>query len=277
MTDFSGFEPQVGEIRALRTFRVGPGGVLYPLFSARGWVDGVNEAFCHAPGAGPDKHVPADPDCSCGFYAYADRASAGEYPHARYVLAVIACWGHVIAGTRGIRAQFARIEGLWLSPVVPAELAGEVAGRYPSARLHGSAEDLLAAHPLSDLDSYEPAGAARTAARRRGVRLGTAAIVLAGLAPGSWIRGLTDGWLIWLLGVGALLAIALVPRPGRHDVATQRRRMICFALGLWLVSPLAGAAGVLLLRLPLVQIVALGLAHRAALNRVARTFPAHVR
>ena len=33
MDAFAGFEPQVGEIRAVRSFRVGPDGTLYPLFS----------------------------------------------------------------------------------------------------------------------------------------------------------------------------------------------------------------------------------------------------
>ena len=48
MPDAGQFEPQLGEIRAVRTFRVGPGGLLFPLFSRRPWVDGDNEAACHA-------------------------------------------------------------------------------------------------------------------------------------------------------------------------------------------------------------------------------------
>jgi hypothetical protein len=44
MDAFAGFEPQVGEIRAVRSFRVGPDGALYPLFSDQAWVDGANIA-----------------------------------------------------------------------------------------------------------------------------------------------------------------------------------------------------------------------------------------
>ncbi|MDP9094257.1 MAG: hypothetical protein M3N95_15310 [Actinomycetota bacterium] len=49
MDAYSGFEPQVGEIRALRTFRIGPGGLLYPLFSDHAWTDGTNTAECPLP------------------------------------------------------------------------------------------------------------------------------------------------------------------------------------------------------------------------------------
>ncbi len=54
MEAYAGFEPRVGEIRALRTFRIGPGGVLYPLFSNTPWSDGTNTARCHA-GAASDE------------------------------------------------------------------------------------------------------------------------------------------------------------------------------------------------------------------------------
>ena len=42
METYAGFEPQIGEIRALRTFRIGPDGKLYPLYSDTAWVDGTN-------------------------------------------------------------------------------------------------------------------------------------------------------------------------------------------------------------------------------------------
>ena len=118
MDAFAGFEPQVGEIRAVRSFRVGPDGALYPLFSDQAWVDGTNTARCRVSPDDPDHGAP-DPECTCGFYAYASARAADEYPHARHVLAVVACWGRVIAGSRGIRAEKARIEAIWMSPKVP--------------------------------------------------------------------------------------------------------------------------------------------------------------
>ena len=121
MEAYAGFDPRVGEIRALRTFRIGPGGVLYPLFSNTPWSDGTNTARCRAGGASDEsaEHRAPEPDCTCGFYAYACEAAAAEYPNARHVLATVACWGRVIAGTRGIRAEHGRIEAIWMSETVP--------------------------------------------------------------------------------------------------------------------------------------------------------------
>src|SRR5882762_5927320 len=112
MEAFSGFEPQVGEIRALRTFRIGRDGGLYPLFSDVRWAAHANTARCRSPGMGRDEtdHLVVEPGCTCGFYAYADEQTAAEYPHSRHVLAVVACWGRIIAGTRGLRSQYTRVE-----------------------------------------------------------------------------------------------------------------------------------------------------------------------
>lgn len=149
MEAFGGFEPQVGEIRALRTFRIGPGGVLYPLFVDRAWTPGTNTSLCRLPQPTGQHltwrapHPAPDPDCGCGFYAYADDTSAGEYPHSRHVLAVIACWGQVIAGTRGVRSQHARIEALWISPKVPNELKAAVTAHYPDLSVYGTKTAML--------------------------------------------------------------------------------------------------------------------------------------
>ncbi len=115
MDPYGGLEPQVGQIRALRTFRIGPDGALYPLFSKEPWEDGVNTARCLRKDRPP--HPGPDPDCTCGFYAYGGEQWVGEHPQSRHVLAVVACWGRIIAGTRGLRAEHFRIEALWLSAV----------------------------------------------------------------------------------------------------------------------------------------------------------------
>ncbi len=56
----------------------------------------------------------------------------------------------------------------------------------------------------------------------------------------------------------------------------RRRVLVLGTAALWVVAPLAGAAGVLLLRLPLLQLTALALAQRATLFRSARSFPAEI-
>src|SRR5690242_10479173 len=144
MEPYAGFEPQVGEIRAVRTFRIGAGGWLYPLFGTTKWTDGPNTARCrHRPPDPANAHDAPDPDCACGFYAYGDDVAAAEYAHARHVLAVVSCWGRVIAGTRGVRAEHARIDGLWMSPAVPAELAAAVGVNYPGSRIYADRATLL--------------------------------------------------------------------------------------------------------------------------------------
>ena len=142
----------VGEIRALRTFRLGPDGSLLPVaHGSTPWSDGANSACC-----GRGSHTPAAPGCSCGFYAYGTRraTSRSHHAHSRRVLAVIACWGRVVPGTLGLRAQHARIEALWVSRRVPAGQAAMVRRRYPSAAFYASRRSMLQRHRLTHLDCY---------------------------------------------------------------------------------------------------------------------------
>jgi hypothetical protein len=270
---FSGFEPQVGEIRALRTFRVGPAGVLYPLFDTRPWVDGANEARCRI--TDEPEHAVPEPDCTCGFYAYADQRAAGEYPFARYVLAVVACWGRVVAGTKGIRAQYGRIEALWFSPVVPAALVQAATERYPSVAVYSDAATMLREHPLTHLDVYEPEQLTPPWRRRIG-QLAALAAVVAGVLPTSFFGEVPDGWFVWGALLAALLGGVVLGRARLKDPSVQRRRLICLALALWMIAPLTAPLGLLLFRLPLAQLALITVVHRLALRRVARTFPAPI-
>lgn len=56
----------VGVVRAIRTFRIGHDGGLYPVNTATTWTLGWNVATC----ARGRAHTPPDPDCRCGFYVY---------------------------------------------------------------------------------------------------------------------------------------------------------------------------------------------------------------
>ena len=277
MEPYAGFEPQVGEIRALRTFRIGPGGVLYPLFSDAPWHDGTNAARCRlVQNRVRTSHVAPDSTCTCGFYAYGSETAAGEYPHARHVLGVVACWGGVIAGTRGIRAEFGRVEALWLSDAVPADLASAVGRTYPSVAMYRDRSTLLAEHPLTELDCYEPPPPQR-AARARWLRAAITCAVVITAFPISWWAGDTDLRLAWTAALGALVVTAFVAgRGGRTDLAARRRRLVLSAVALWVGAPFAGPVGTWLLRIPLIQLTVLILLQRYELRRAASQFPAPI-
>lgn len=284
MDPYAGFEPQVGEIRALRTFRVGPGGVLYPLFSDAPWRDGPNTATClRCPprtGTSADvlpPHPAPDPDCTCGFYAYGSEAAVGDYPHGRHVLAVVACWGRVIAGTRGLRAEQCRIEAVWLSDTVPEELVALVRDRYPSAAVYRDRARLLAAHPLTELDCYETPASPHRSRWTHVLAVAALAAVVTGTLPADWLGGPHPAAIIW----GSLAAVFLVVATVRGwrraaDPVAHRQRLISLSVALWMLAPFAGLVGLVLLRLPLLELAALVLIQRHRMVRAARRFPADI-
>jgi hypothetical protein len=253
MRDFAGCEPLVGEIVALRTFRVEESGLLLPLYSAGTWYDGVNTAVC-APPTGHHPRgthaVPAD-DCECGFYAYGSPQAAARNRHGRYVQAVVSCWGGVVAGTQGVRAEHARVDALWLSPDAPAGLRERVSSRYPSARLYDDVQTMLADHPLSELPCYEPAAGRRRAALVASV-LAALAVMSLGLLPLGLLHGHETLWAAWLfatIAAGGFTAWLLV---GTHDAGHLAAAFVMAGVLGWLVAPLFGAAG-WILRVPLLR------------------------
>jgi hypothetical protein len=289
MRPIDGFEPRVGEIRAVRTFRVGPEGDLYPLHSDVPWRAGVNSATCIVDpdgrrdsrgqpefGGQPHNqaHAAPDPDCACGIYAYgSEAAAAAEQPNARHVLAVVACWGRTIAGTLGIRAEHARIEALWMSGRVPRDLVAAVARRYPDTALFTSRSLMLQAHPPTLLDCYElPASRDASWARRSVWAAG--AVVLSSLAL-HWGRPGLDapmqvGALALLMGVAGVAAARL---RGRSRSAAV---MALLAAALWILAPAGGDVGAALVRGPLLGVALLGGIQRALIAREARRFPARI-
>jgi hypothetical protein len=141
---------RVGEIRALRTFQLSSDGSLRPVaYTDVAWVDGANAANCDL-----CDHTPAAPGCGCGFWAYGSRGGASQHRAAKHLLAVISCWGRVVPGTLGVRAQYARIEAIWVSGRIPRGRVALLRKRYPSAVVYGSKRAMLRRHRLSRLDSY---------------------------------------------------------------------------------------------------------------------------
>jgi hypothetical protein len=282
MEDYAGFEPQVGEITAVRTFRIGPDSQLYPLFSDRPWIDGANTARCNRSpasdelGDGQSHSVPY-PECTCGFYAYGSPDAAGEYPHARYVLAVVACWGQVIAGTRGIRAGQARIEAIWFSADVPSELVASVTAGYPAVTVYTDQAEMLAAHPPTVLDCYELEPVTAEKARvRLALRLAVAAALVIGALPRTVIWQNVDVRAAWAVAVCFFIGAAIVRARSRHDLRRGGRTLLYAAVALWLLAPFGGPSALLFLRLPLLEVASVGIIHRLRLNREARRFPARI-
>lgn len=259
LTGFDGFEPAVGEIRALRTFRVDEYGGLLPLFGQDPWFDGSNHAACAPPtGEVSRGHRAPDPDCECGFYAYGTIAAAQRTRNMRYVQAVVSCWGRVVAGTRGVRSEFARIDALWLAPTVPAWLRQAIARRYPSARLFSDADEMLAEYPLTILDSYDGSVAPRHRVAESFSAMVLAALGTLGLLPAQTLQqhpAIGAAWLTATLAVGVLAAWTLCcgRGPGRTSSALLLGEVL-----LWLLAPLFGVVG-WLFRLPLLALAASGL------------------
>ena len=253
MRDFSGSEPLVGEVVGLRTFRVDESGLLLPLYSGGAWYDGPNTAVCAPPTGhhprGPHQ-VPAD-DCECGFYAYGSFAAAAQHRNARYVQAVVSCWGGVVAGTKGFRAEHARIEALWISPRAPAWLRRRVATRYPSARFYAERSAMLAEHPLTRLGCYrEPDAHPRLPAAA--AALAGAALLVLGALPFATLHGSAALWHLWLVAVsvtGVLTGWLLVGARGAGHVAAA---FVLAGVLAWLIAPAFGMSG-WLLRVPLLR------------------------
>lgn len=249
---FSGSEPLVGEVVGLRTFRVDETGLLLPLYSDQAWYDGANLAGCEPPAGGErPPHPVASPDCECGFYAYGSDIAAARNRQTRHVQAVVSCWGRVVAGTQGVRAEYARIDALWLSPAVSKWVTSRIAMRYPSARIYRDRDAMLAEHPLSHLPCYELPAPPCVLAR---VVLGTfaAAVLVLGLLPWRLIDGaLFATWaavLGWL--AVAMIAVATMHRgPGR----AASIGLLLFAAA-WLAAPAFGLLG-WVLRLPILRAV----------------------
>jgi hypothetical protein len=257
---FSGTEPLVGEIVGLRTFRVDESGLLLPLYSSLSWYDGPNTATCAPPTGERRRHahpVPS-PGCECGLYAYGTEDAAGRNRHARYVQAVVSCWGNVIAGTRGVRAEHARIDAIWLNPNLASWMHKRVAARYPSARVYTDRQVMLAEHPLSVLDCYQP-GAPRRIATRLAVLSAGAALLALGSVPATLLRQaalLWDAWLAATVAVGALAVWLLV---GARSAGHRAAAVVTTGVLAWLVAPLFGTPG-WVLRLPVLRgiLVAIG-------------------
>ncbi|KAE8763915.1 hypothetical protein [Georgenia thermotolerans] len=132
--DIAGPALVLGSVRGRRSFCVLPDGRLTGVFFPQVWQPGENRASCFHDGG----VVVREPDgrlavrgysvrdigaahglqgCTCGFYAY---YRADPYARPRRVSGIIEGYGRVVLGTKGFRAQKARLVAL----VLPEELPG---------------------------------------------------------------------------------------------------------------------------------------------------------
>jgi hypothetical protein len=251
--EFSGTELLVGEIVGLRTFRIDDSGLLLPLYSDGAWYDGTNSAVCapptgHHPG-GP--HSVPDADCECGFYAYGTAADASRNRHTRHVQAIVSCWGDVVAGTRGLRAQYARIDAIWINPAAPDWLRKRVAARYPSARMYADRAAMVAEHPLTELACYDPP-AQRRLAPLLATALAGAAILALGLLPFETLHASFALWVAWVLATALTAVTAAWLLLGNHGAGHFAAAFVVAGILAWLLAPAFGLSG-WLLRVPLLR------------------------
>lgn len=257
MRAFSGVEPLVGEIVGLRTFRVDESGLLLPLFCNDAWYDGPNTADCSPPTGDRRRFahpVPAE-DCECGFYAYGTAVAAAQNKQFRYVQAVVSCWGGVVAGTQGFRAQHARIDAVWLHPQAPRSLRSRVAQRYPSARMYADADAMRAEHPPTELGCYQQPET-RSRSSKLAMALAFALVLALGLMPWDWLGRsdlLLGAWIVLTAAAAALTGWLTV---GAHGIGHLAAAAVVAGVLAWLIAPLFGVTG-WLLRVPLLRGIAI--------------------
>ncbi len=253
--------PLVGEVRALRTFDLRRDGGLYPVTMSRtgAWTAGDNEAHCR-------RHERAGAKgCECGFWAYGSTKGMWEQRQSMNIIAAVSCWGRITPGRRGIRAQHARVDALWLSQRVPEDLVEAARARYPRTAIFRNKDAMLAEFPPTQLASYGPADARRMA---RVAMLWVARAVVAAMLFASLAFSL--GWLhdAGLGGVPAVLtgfgfldfaftAVLLWATGRRRRVAAYERAAAGLAAAaLWEAAPFLPWWGDAIARLPLVWVAA---------------------
>lgn len=185
----------VGDVRLVRTFRVGADGGLSPVNSATAWADGWSTATCLR----DRTHRPPEAHCRCGFYAYSDPAYVMEQLPARQVLAVVATHGTMEAGTRGARVAQARVEAIWFGERVSEQLAA-VRRRHPSVAVYRDRAAMGDHHPLTILDYFRPPHIGEAGRRRlRAVMWSFLTLVTAvGCVPAAAVVSTAAGAVLWL-------------------------------------------------------------------------------
>lgn len=212
--DGSTAEPMIGEVTALRSFRLTDDGFLLPLTDAGGtdpWPVTISTAKCNL---GRD-HLSPDPDCTCGFYAYGNRTwveDTGEYMWSRLILAAVHCSGRLVAGEKGVRAEKVRLVACYVNKHAPAAVMERLRVNYPDVEFHRSRKSLLDAYPETSLSTYVEVPKRPLSASVRAALRFLPAVLLPLLILGFATLYLTDGTLA-MPSVFAVLLALLVGAP----------------------------------------------------------------
>lgn len=202
-TDFgdAAAEPMVGEVTALRSFRVSDDGYLLPLTDAGSYEpmpSGTATARC---GRGCS-HVAPDPECTCGFYAYGNRRwvqTEGLYAWSQLVLGAVHCSGRLVAGEKGVRAQQIALAGCYVNKHMPRAVLGRLREHYPQVEFFTSRRALLAAYPETPLPTYLDPSASRSPRRvlpMLSILLGSLMGGLMALAVLSAVFSISEGFRV---------------------------------------------------------------------------------
>lgn len=151
---FSGLKTEMamGEIYGLRMFGWDEYGRLRArnIDSAPPWRPGVNIAQCIGGlrQFSRDKHDVPNDQCTCGFYAYTDPAVVRfdriTYPD--HIIGAVKCYGRVLIGTKGFRAEKAEI--VMLRTPRNKSIADKITRAYPQIPQVRKVGQILAEVPI---------------------------------------------------------------------------------------------------------------------------------
>lgn len=120
---------RVGETYALRQFQLKPNGFLASRHQPEVWTTGENLFTCMC-FDGP--HAVPTVDGRCGFYAYTEAAKNAPAQESEIVHAVVACYGTLVEGEYGVRAEKARIVAVHLPENADARALDRLNSLYPA-------------------------------------------------------------------------------------------------------------------------------------------------
>ncbi len=190
-SEFSGVDLHLGSVTGFRSWQVDFEGKLKGVSHSDLWLPGENRSKCH--GQLPKSLVGARQpdesfsdfytrvdyygkekawrgshgieDCTHGYYGFFEKDTYNAYGSAVTLNGIVEAYGEVVIGTKGFRADKARIvalsiephEGVWrLEPVV----ADRLKANYPAAAFFGSTLAMLSEFPLTAASEWAASEAA---------------------------------------------------------------------------------------------------------------------
>jgi len=180
---FTGLGLAVGTVRGLRAFKADELGRLTGLSYEQVWTPGENVSDCRKPSdKKPRRNMlieffrptkAADHsmvECTCGFYAFYDgrndyrrdedekpQKSQGVFyaygyqPAKATISAVVEGYGETVIGTRGFRAQKAKIVALYIPKGIKGTVAARVRHNYADVPQFVDFDAMLREFPMEDL------------------------------------------------------------------------------------------------------------------------------